>query len=537
MTTSLQDSRLAAADPPTVDAGWTVQRITPPSRLFGANGLRTGPDGRIYIAQVSGSQISALDITSGRIEAISPKGSDIVAPDDLVFDDAGNIYATEVLNGRVAVLDTKGHSRVLRGDMPVANGITMYRGRLFIGECRPGGRILELDLAGGEPRVLLEDVPMANAMDVGPDGLLYFPVMGANEIWRIDPDAAAGVTPEVVATELGVPDSVKFDSDGYLVSTQAHSGQVLRIDPRTGAKTVLAELYPGLDNVTFADGRLFVSNFSGEITEILAPGKTRSVLPGGFNWPLDLTVGSDGNVYIADGPYLHVASGDGTVRPVGMLFTPGFPGYTRGLTASGDGEFTVTTSSGQVARYWPAHGESEVIAEGFDQLYGVAIAAGGDVVFVEQGTGRVLSARSGLLEVLATGLDTPVGVAIAPDGAVLVSESGAGRVVTLGGAVPQPVVDGLGCPHGILVLDGALYVVDVDAKSLIEVDLATGQRHTIAAGLPVGAPPGVTPKPLLGMPPFSGPQGPFTGVAAGPDGTIYVSADAEGSVLAIRRRS
>ena len=80
-------------------------------------------------------------------------------------------------------------------------------------------------------------------------------------------------------------------------------------------------------------------------------------------------------------------------------------------------------------------------------------------------------------------------------------------------------------------------MVDVDAKSLIGVDLATGHRHTIAAGLPVGAPPGVTPKPLLGMPPFSGPQGPFTGIAAGPDGTIFVSADAEGSVLAIRRRS
>ena len=31
---------------------------------------------------------------------------------------------------------------------------------------------------------------MANAMEVGPDGLLYFPVMGANEIWRIDPDSA-----------------------------------------------------------------------------------------------------------------------------------------------------------------------------------------------------------------------------------------------------------------------------------------------------------------------------------------------------------
>jgi hypothetical protein len=31
-----------------------------------------------------------------------------------------------------------------------------------------------------------------------------------------------------------VPDSVKFDAEGFIVSTQVASGQVLRIDPRTG---------------------------------------------------------------------------------------------------------------------------------------------------------------------------------------------------------------------------------------------------------------------------------------------------------------
>jgi len=80
-----------------------------------------------------------------------------------------------------------------------------------------------------------------------------------------------------------------------------------------------------------------------------------------------------------------------------------------------------------------------------------------------------------------------------------------------------------------------LYVVDAGAKALIAVDLADGTQHTIASGLPLGAPPGVVPKPLKGMPPFSGPQGPFAGIAAGPDGTVYVSADAEGSVLALRQ--
>ena len=62
-----------------------MERLTPPSRLFGANGLRTGPDGRIYIAQVTGSQISALDVGSGQLETVSPKGGDIIAPDDVAF--------------------------------------------------------------------------------------------------------------------------------------------------------------------------------------------------------------------------------------------------------------------------------------------------------------------------------------------------------------------------------------------------------------------------------------------------------------------
>jgi len=50
--------------------GWILDRLTPPSRLFGANGLRTGPDGRVYVAQVAGSQISALDADTGELETI-----------------------------------------------------------------------------------------------------------------------------------------------------------------------------------------------------------------------------------------------------------------------------------------------------------------------------------------------------------------------------------------------------------------------------------------------------------------------------------
>ena len=380
-------------------------------------------------------------------------------------------------------------------------------------------------------RVLLENLPSPNAMEVGPDGLLYYPLMTANEIWRIDPN---GGEPQRVATELGVPDAVKFDSAGYLVSTQVASGQVLRIDPRSGDKTVLAQLNPGLDNLTFVGDRLLTSNFTGEITEVGSDGQMSTVLPGGLNWPLDLTI-AGGTLHIADGTYFYRVGANGTLETVGMLFSPGYPGFLRGVDAVGADEFVVTTSGGQVARYRPRAGETDFLATDFDQLYGVA-AAHGVIVFAELGTGKVHCLQSGRVETICSDLHEPVGVAFDDDGAALVAESGAGRVVRLGSAGPDTVVDGLQRPQGIHVRDGRLYIADAGAKELIEFDLGSKARTTIARGLPVGAPPGVEPKPLKGMPPFSGPQGPFAGVTSARDGTLYVSGDSDGSVLAIGRR-
>lgn len=528
---SLQLGRYSAARATQLAAGWTLQQLTPPSRVFGANGLRTGADGRVYVAQVTGSQISALDVVTGDIEAISPKGGDIVAPDDLAFDAHGNLYATEVMNGRVSVRAPNGRTRVLRDDIPNANGITVHQGRLFVGEMRPTGRLLELDLNGGTPRVLLENVPMPNAMEVGPDGYLYFPVMGTNEIWRVHPNGGAH---EVVAKDLGVPDSVKFDRAGNIVSTQVHSGQVLRIDPRTGERTLLAQLDPGLDNLTFVGERLFVSNINGQITEILGHGETRTALPASLNWPLDLTCGPDGTLYIADGTNLYTLR-DGKLQSLGMMFSVNFPGVIRGITSVGKDNFIVATAVGTVARYNPIAQESEVLAHSLDQPYGVAVAADGTVVAAELGASRVIALRAGQVETLASGLNRPMGIAFTPDGSCLISESGAGRVLKLSGSRVDTFVDGLREPQGILVHEGQLYIVDVDAKTLIAVDLSTRARQVIASDLPVGVPAGVVAKPLLGLAPFTGPQGPFAGITAGPDGTLYVSADAEGSVYALRR--
>jgi sugar lactone lactonase YvrE len=229
--------------------------------------------------------------------------------------------------------------------------------------------------------------------------------------------------------DLGIPDAVKFDRKGYIISTQVQTGEVLRIDPRNGNRSVLAIVAPGLDNLTFVGDRLFVSNFDGQITEILGGGESRTLLPSGLNWPLDLAIGDDGQLYVADGTNFYVLPPGGRLQSIGMLFSPGYPGFLRGVAPLDCGGFAVTTAGGQVALYRPADKESQVLADGLDQLYGVSVAPGGAIVVAELGAGRVLSVQWGEVQALAAGLREPLGVAIGPDGACLVSETGAGRVV------------------------------------------------------------------------------------------------------------
>lgn len=523
--------RPAESPPAQVSEGWTLSRVTRPSRLAGANGIRTGADGKIYVAQVAGSRVSTVDPDTGEVSGLTAIGGGITAPDDLVFDDAGNLYCTEITMNRVSVLEPGGKARVLQGEINTANPITFHQGRLIVGELTLDARIMELDRNGGAPKVLLEHIPMVNAFDVGPDGKLYFPAQGANEIWRIGLD---GGEPEVVAKDLGVPDSVKFHPDGYIVSTQVHSGQVLKVDPRTGAQEVLANIGPGLDNVTFVDKRIFVSHITGSIHEITAPGVAKPLIERGLQWPLGLAVGPDGTLFIADGGFTYTVSGGGEPQLVGHLFSNGFPGWTRDVAASTSGEWVVTTAAGTVAKFRPAQEESEVLASGLGVPMGVTLASDGTAVFTDAQTGKVQVAKNGNVEDLASGLKHPSGVAIGPDGTIYVSESDGGRVVKVASGKCETVIDGLGQPEGLVIADGKLWVLDVKAKQLVRTDLSGGGREVLASRLPVGAPQGMVMPRLGGIGIFCGPMWTFSGLTAGADGTIYMAGSAEGSVLALK---
>lgn len=527
----MQKQRYDNYTQPELASDWQLQRLTQPSRLHGANGVRAGADGRVYVAQVAGSQVSAVDIDTGLVELISKMGSDIVAPDDLVFDDNGNMFLTEITEDRVSVLGRGGASKVLFDGLICANPITLHHGHLITGECRPGGRIIDIDLVGGGVRTLAENVPMPNAFEVGPDGMLYAPIMGTNEIWRFDLSTGEH---QVVATDLGVPDSVKFDSFGNIISTQVASGQVLKIDPRTGASTLLAQLSPGLDNCTFVGDRLFVSSIDGSLTEVLEGGVTRSVVKSGLQWPLGIAVDSDDEIFVADGAFTYLLREGEELRQSGFLFFPGYPGYTRGVVAEGDGAWLVTTSNGQVARTWPTEMRSEELCSGYDRLMGITTARSGAVIFAEYGTGRVHYLKGSTIECIADDLAGPTGIAEGPDGELYVSEQDAGRISIIRGGRIDCFVDGLVRPHDISISHGCLYIADAGRHSVEKVDLGTGKRETIAWQLPIGAPPGVTPKIIGSVGDMAGPMLSFTGLTVSVSGAVFVAGDTEGSVLKLQ---
>lgn len=247
---------------PTVARGWQWTELVGPSRLFGANGMTLDSHGRLLVTQAFGSQVTTIDLASGRHDVLARPSMGVVGPDDGICAEDGTFFATEPFSGAVRRLGRDDVWQTVHDDIPGANGITMdhRRQRLFVDEFREGGRLLELDAFGtGSSRVLLDGLNGPNALAMGPDGRLYLPLVFAGEVWCYDLDEGRGWR---FAGDLQNPTAVKFDRSGRLVVTEAKIGHLTAIDIATGRRTTLAAIEPCIDNVSIgSDDRLYVSHF------------------------------------------------------------------------------------------------------------------------------------------------------------------------------------------------------------------------------------------------------------------------------------
>ena len=520
----------ANAREPQAASGWQITRLLPASGLYGANGMQFGPDGRLYVTQAFGSQITAVNVRTGGLEVISPLGGPIVAPDDVAFDSHGTMYVTEVMSARVCARTPDGKMRIVADNLPGANGITIHQDRVFIDEFRGGGRIFELyPYSDRAPRMIADGLRGPNALMVGPDGKLYFPLVPQGEVWRVDVET--GVREKVI-DGLKSPPAVKFNRKGELIVPQAGTGEVVRIDIQNGTKTVIAKVRPGIDNLAISpDNRLFLSHFvDGGVAEVATDGSNaeRVLVPKGLVGPWGIACGSGDLLYLNDGLSLAVLSSTRDVSRLGGLLDSSFPGFVRSLAAGAPGELWLTTIAGDVVQFFPDGRLFKMLARKLQEPYGIAPIGNGAVAVAEKKSGKLLHIdAAGQVATVASGLSQPGEVVAANDGTIFVSDMGAGRIARVEkGGGPTTLIDGLPKASGLALLrQDTLLVLDRDTKELYAVNVNTKQRQTLASSLPVGDPPGCSRGPME----FSG------GLAVGQNGMVYIAGDGEGNVLALQQ--
>jgi sugar lactone lactonase YvrE len=508
--------------PTRVATGWRFEPVTAPSRLGGSNGMTIGPDGRLYVTQVFASQVTAIDVDSGAHEVFSPLGGGIVGPDDGIFAADGTFFATEPLIGRVSARQGDGSYRVVRDDLPGANGITVDHAgrRLFVDEFRPGGRLMELDPSGAAPpRVLMEDLNGPNALAMGPDGRLYFPQVFANQIWVYDLEAGQG---RLLVDDLSVPTAVKFDSHGRIVTSESGAGHITAIDLESGRRETVAEVPLGIDNVSVGPGdRIFVAHYvDGRVAEETA-GRHRILSPPGFLGPHGLAVAADGRLLIADALSIADMSADATVtRRLNLLID--LPGLAAGVCPSGDDLLVATHTD--VLRYPRGSGPPSVVVSRLEGVSSIVADEDGGALVVEREGGRVQQmGRDGSIRVIASGLHRPGAVARSAAGDLYVSQGEGRPVVVVAHGAARPVVEGLADAQGLAIAGDTLLVADVGSHELIAVDLADGRRSVAVEGARIGQPrPGLVPAA-------------FCSVCADGGGGFYVGANGDGRICTLAR--
>jgi sugar lactone lactonase YvrE len=495
----------------------------------GLNGIYVSPvTGNVYNASVGGDEITVHDPETGEVlDRLGPE-SGVHGPDDLFITDDGTIYWTEILTGHVGML-APGSDPVRQLVGPGVNPITMSDdGRLFVGRIFLGQGLYELDPDLVDAPVLLDENLVVNGFDFGPDGFLYAPSFFTGEVLKIDVDATPPVGGTVVADGLGVPSAVKFNSMGEIHAVDLAAGRVWMLDLVGGNHEVVVDIEGTIDNMAFdEDDRLFAA--AGADNQIIrrdSEGVKALNLPG-LGLPGGVGVSTDGTVWVAElfalrgfewNPKEWATSFYDRFSPPGTAF-----GGATSVAADGDDLVITSGFSNSLQVMDPATG---AISLDIRTLAGPtnAIRHGDMLVASQLLAGDVVDAENPT-DVLVDGLAVPLG--LASDGETLyVGDWALGNVWEVDDGPPTLLADGLMFPEGLAVDGDRLLVVETGAQQVTAVDLATGDKSAVITGLDYTArnPEGFFP------------YGSMSGVAVGPDRSIFVSDDGVNKVYEFRRR-
>jgi outer membrane protein assembly factor BamB len=515
---------------------YEVTPLVPGSAFHGVHGLGIDKAGRLFAGSVAGAALYEVDRNNGtaKIAIPSPEGM----ADDIAFAPDGTMAWTGFLTGDLYSRKGDGPIRKLASGLPGINSLAYRKdGRLYATQVFLGDALYEIDVEGVKPpRMIMEKMGGLNGFEFGPDDRLYGPLWFKGQVAKVDVDKAELT---VVADGFKIPAAVNFDSKGNLWVVDTALGQLVRVDPKTGAKKMVAQLKPSLDNLAIDDrDRIFVSNMADNgIQEVDAEtGAAKQVISGKLALPGGIGVVSDGGkdtIYIADVfAYRTVDGATGEVSEPARMHAAGVTlEYPMSATARGDEVILSSWFTGTVQVIDRKTGATREMMHDFKAPHDATRLADGSILVNELGSKSLIRAggeHGKDRTVVIGGLEGPVGLVAGSGGAVYLTEAFAGQVSKVEANGEKTVVArDLKGPEGIaLAPDGKLIVAEVGAKRIIQIDPANGTVTEIAANLPIGLPaaPGGLPSNIP------------TGVGVGATGVIYFSSDLENAIYKVVRK-
>jgi len=515
---------------------YEVAKLVPGSAFHGVHGLGIDKSGRLFAGSVAGAALYEVDRSNGtaKIAIPSPEGM----ADDIAFAPDGTMAWTGFLTGDLYSRKGDGPVKKLASGLPGINSLAFRKdGRLYATQVFLGDALYEIDVEGVKPpRKIMEKMGGLNGFEFGPDDMLYGPLWFKGQVARVDVDKAEL---SVVADGFKIPAAVNFDSKGNLFVVDTALGQLVRVDPKSGAKKMVAQLKPSLDNLAIDDkDHIFVSNMADNGIQEVDPetGAAKQVIIGKLALPGGIGVVSDGGkdtIYVADVfAYRTVDGATGEVSEPARMHADGVTlEYPMSATAKGDDVLLSSWFTGTVQLIDRKTGKTKEVLHDFKAPHDAIKLGDGSILVNELGSKSLVRASGEHgkdRNVVIGGLEGPVGLAAASGGAVYLTEAFAGQVLKIEANGEKSVVaKDLKGPEGIaLAPDGKLIVAEVSARRIVSIDPANGTITEIAANLPIGLPaaPGGLPSNIP------------TGVGVGATGVIYFSSDVENAIYKVVRK-
>ena len=394
-------------------------------------GVAADSEGNIYIADTENHRIRKVG-AEGNISTVAGSAgfglsgdggpataAELVFPADVAVDSAGNLYIADTENHRVRRVDARGYIATFAGTETYG----------FSGDGGPAN-LARLNFpqdaaADGVGNVYIADTFNHRIRKVGADGIISTVAGGGN------PTDGVGDGGPATTARLSSPQGVAVDGDGNIYIADTHNGLIRRVS---------------------ADGN--ISTFAG-VGTLGYGGDGGPATEAYLNWPQDVAVDGDGNIYIADrsNDNIRKVGADGIISTVAGGGNPtdgvgdGGPATTarlsspQGVAVDGDGNIYIAdnTYNGRIRRV-SADGNISTVAGGGNPADGV-----GD-------GGPATAAR----------LDSPQDVAVDSAGNVYIADTYNHRIRRLR---PKPRIS----VGGIVLATGTPTVSRISPNALISV--------------------------------------------------------------------